>query len=120
MLTQSLCPCRNILSLTNDFDFPDQSISRDNYAATLTHLNATQTEMVAGLHLESCCLQDFLEKVLRGLALLLMVDQGSGHHWLWGEGEQLHTGPANHWGPGQWAGMGSQQAGPQGSDLRGA
>lgn len=60
-----LCPCRNILSLTNEFDFPDQSISRDEYAAVLTHLNATQPERLAGLHLESCRLQDFLDKVLR-------------------------------------------------------
>ncbi|XP_024434375.1 inactive sodium-dependent neutral amino acid transporter B(0)AT3 isoform X1 [Desmodus rotundus] len=67
------CLDRNILSLTNDFDFPDQSISRDNYAATLTHLNATQTEMVAGLHLESCCLQDFLDKSASGTGLAFIV-----------------------------------------------
>lgn len=63
------CLDRNILSLTNEFDFPDQSISRDDYAAVLTHLNATQPKRVAGLHLESCHLQDFLDKVLRGLGL---------------------------------------------------
>lgn len=60
--------CRNILSLINAFDFPDQSISRDDYAAVLAHLNVTQPERVAGLGLESCHLEDFLDKVAGGLA----------------------------------------------------
>ncbi|XP_036993203.2 inactive sodium-dependent neutral amino acid transporter B(0)AT3 isoform X1 [Artibeus jamaicensis] len=67
------CLDRNILSLTNEFDFPDQSISRENYAAILTHLNATQTETVVGLHLESCCLQDFLDKSASGTGLAFIV-----------------------------------------------
>ncbi|XP_045704124.1 inactive sodium-dependent neutral amino acid transporter B(0)AT3 isoform X3 [Phyllostomus hastatus] len=67
------CLDRNILSLTNEFDFPDQSISRDSYAAVLTHLNATQTKMVAGLHLESCRLQDFLDKSASGTGLAFIV-----------------------------------------------
>ncbi|XP_035876189.1 inactive sodium-dependent neutral amino acid transporter B(0)AT3 isoform X2 [Phyllostomus discolor] len=67
------CLDRNILSLTNEFDFPDQSISRDNYAAVLTHLNATQTNMVARLHLESCHLQDFLDKSASGTGLAFIV-----------------------------------------------
>ncbi|KAM5328660.1 inactive sodium-dependent neutral amino acid transporter B(0)AT3 [Glossophaga mutica] len=67
------CLDRNILSLTNKFDFPDQSISRDDYAAVLTHLNATQTETVAGLRLESCRLQDFLDKSASGTGLAFIV-----------------------------------------------
>ncbi|XP_006762521.1 PREDICTED: sodium-dependent neutral amino acid transporter B(0)AT3 isoform X2 [Myotis davidii] len=67
------CLDRNILSLTNEFDFPDQSISRDEYAAVLTHLNATQPERLAGLHLESCRLQDFLDKSASGTGLAFIV-----------------------------------------------
>ncbi|XP_059550621.1 inactive sodium-dependent neutral amino acid transporter B(0)AT3 [Myotis daubentonii] len=67
------CLDRNILSLTNEFDFPDQSISRDEYAAVLIHLNATQPERLAGLHLESCRLQDFLDKSASGTGLAFIV-----------------------------------------------
>ncbi|KAM7149423.1 inactive sodium-dependent neutral amino acid transporter B(0)AT3 isoform 1-T1 [Molossus nigricans] len=67
------CLDRNILSLTNEFDLPDQSISRDDYAAVLTLLNATQPESVARLHLESCRLQDFLDKSASGTGLAFMV-----------------------------------------------
>lgn len=72
------CLYRNILSLINEFEFPDQSVSREDYAAVLTHLNATQPERVAGLRLEACHLQDFLDKVLRGLASLQEADGGAG------------------------------------------
>ncbi|XP_066231054.1 inactive sodium-dependent neutral amino acid transporter B(0)AT3 isoform X1 [Saccopteryx leptura] len=67
------CLDRNILSLTNEFDFPDQSISRDDYVAVLTHLNATQPEKVARLHLESCHLQDFLDKSASGTGLAFII-----------------------------------------------
>lgn len=61
------CLCRNALHLINEFDFPDQSISRGDYAAVLAHLNATQPERVARLPLEACRLEDFLDKVPRRL-----------------------------------------------------
>ncbi|XP_008160272.2 inactive sodium-dependent neutral amino acid transporter B(0)AT3 [Eptesicus fuscus] len=67
------CLDRNILSLTNEFDFPDQSISRDEYTDVLTHLNATHPERLAGLHLESCRLQDFLDKSASGTGLAFIV-----------------------------------------------
>lgn len=59
---------RNILRLINEFELPDQSVSRDNYTAVLTRLNATQPTRVAGLPLQVCRLQDFLDKVRGGLA----------------------------------------------------
>ncbi|CAK6444230.1 unnamed protein product [Pipistrellus nathusii] len=67
------CLDRNILSITNEFEFPDQSISRDEYPDVLTHLNATQPERLAGLHLESCRLQDFLDKSASGTGLAFIV-----------------------------------------------
>ncbi|XP_021487084.1 inactive sodium-dependent neutral amino acid transporter B(0)AT3 isoform X2 [Meriones unguiculatus] len=56
------CLDRNILSLINEFDFPELSISRDEYPAVLMYLNATQAERVARLSLKTCHLQDFLDK----------------------------------------------------------
>ncbi|XP_046526919.1 inactive sodium-dependent neutral amino acid transporter B(0)AT3 isoform X2 [Equus quagga] len=67
------CLDRNILHLINAFDFPDQSISRDDYAAVLAHLNVTQPERVAGLGLESCRLEDFLDKSASGTGLAFIV-----------------------------------------------
>lgn len=65
---QPLCPCRNILSLINEFSLPEQSISRDNYPAALLHLNATQPGRVARLSLRVCRLEDFLDQVPTGQA----------------------------------------------------
>ncbi|XP_077735783.1 inactive sodium-dependent neutral amino acid transporter B(0)AT3 [Canis aureus] len=67
------CLDRNILHLINAFDFPDQSISRDDYAAVLTHLNASQPERVARLHLEACHLEDFLDKSASGTGLAFII-----------------------------------------------
>lgn len=59
----SFCSCRNILSLINEFDFPELSISRDEYPAVLMHLNVTHPERLAQLPLKTCHLEDFLDKV---------------------------------------------------------
>uniref|UniRef100_A0A8C7C4M8 Solute carrier family 6 member 18 n=1 Tax=Neovison vison TaxID=452646 RepID=A0A8C7C4M8_NEOVI len=63
----------NLLRLLNAFDLPDQSISRDDYAAVLAHLNATQPESVARLPLEVCQLEDFLDKSASGTGLAFVV-----------------------------------------------
>ncbi|XP_040486124.1 inactive sodium-dependent neutral amino acid transporter B(0)AT3 [Ursus maritimus] len=67
------CLDRNALHLINEFDFPDQSISRGDYAAVLAHLNATQPERVARLPLEACRLEDFLDKSASGTGLAFIV-----------------------------------------------
>ncbi|XP_035295055.1 inactive sodium-dependent neutral amino acid transporter B(0)AT3 isoform X3 [Cricetulus griseus] len=56
------CLDRNILSLTNEFDFPELSISRDEYPEVLMYLNATQADRLAQLPLKTCHLEDFLDK----------------------------------------------------------
>ncbi|XP_052015909.1 inactive sodium-dependent neutral amino acid transporter B(0)AT3 isoform X3 [Apodemus sylvaticus] len=56
------CLDRNILSLINEFDLPEFSISRDEYPSVLMYLNATQAERVAQLPLKTCHLEDFLDK----------------------------------------------------------
>ncbi|XP_041488167.1 inactive sodium-dependent neutral amino acid transporter B(0)AT3 isoform X3 [Microtus oregoni] len=60
------CLDGNILSLINEFDFPELSISRDEYPAVLMHLNATHAERLAQLPLKTCHLEDFLDKVPTG------------------------------------------------------
>ncbi|XP_007949812.1 inactive sodium-dependent neutral amino acid transporter B(0)AT3 [Orycteropus afer afer] len=67
------CLDRNILSLINAFDLPDQSVSRDDYLALLTYLNATQPAHVAQLQLKSCHLEDFLDKSASGTGLAFIV-----------------------------------------------
>ncbi|XP_076965527.1 inactive sodium-dependent neutral amino acid transporter B(0)AT3 isoform X3 [Callospermophilus lateralis] len=57
------CLDSNVLSLINEFDFPEQSIPRDDYPAVLMRLNTTQPDRVARLPLKACCLKDFLDKV---------------------------------------------------------
>uniref|UniRef100_A0A8C5KKH7 Transporter n=1 Tax=Jaculus jaculus TaxID=51337 RepID=A0A8C5KKH7_JACJA len=67
------CLCRNILSLINEFDFPEQSIPRDDYPTVLLHLNATQPERVARLPLKACHLEDFLDKSASGPGLAFII-----------------------------------------------
>ncbi|XP_077860718.1 inactive sodium-dependent neutral amino acid transporter B(0)AT3 isoform X4 [Macaca mulatta] len=67
------CLDRNILSLINEFDFPEQSISRDDYLAILMHLNATWPKRVAQLPLKVCRLEDFLDKSASGPGLAFIV-----------------------------------------------
>ncbi|XP_060985352.1 inactive sodium-dependent neutral amino acid transporter B(0)AT3 isoform X3 [Dama dama] len=64
---------RNILRLINAFDLPEQSISRDDYAAALARLNASQPARVAGLPLKACRLEDFLDKSASGTGLAFIV-----------------------------------------------
>ncbi|XP_062942128.1 inactive sodium-dependent neutral amino acid transporter B(0)AT3 [Cynocephalus volans] len=67
------CLDRNVLGLINEFDFPEQSISRDDYPAVLAHLNATQPERVARLPLKNCHLEHFLDKSASGPGLAFIV-----------------------------------------------
>ncbi|XP_004698449.2 inactive sodium-dependent neutral amino acid transporter B(0)AT3 isoform X2 [Echinops telfairi] len=67
------CLDRNILSLINAFELPDQSVSRDDYPAVLADLNATQPARVARLLLRSCRLEDFLDKSASGTGLAFIV-----------------------------------------------
>ncbi|XP_045421897.1 inactive sodium-dependent neutral amino acid transporter B(0)AT3 [Lemur catta] len=67
------CLDRNILSLLNEFDLPEQSISRDGYLAALAHLNTTQPKRVARLSLKACRLEDFLDKSAAGPGLAFII-----------------------------------------------
>ncbi|ELK08171.1 Sodium-dependent neutral amino acid transporter B(0)AT3 [Pteropus alecto] len=67
------CLDGNILRLINEFELPDQSVSRDNYTAVLVRLNATRPARVAGLRLQVCRLQDFLDKSASGPGLAFIA-----------------------------------------------
>ncbi|XP_019838214.2 inactive sodium-dependent neutral amino acid transporter B(0)AT3 isoform X1 [Bos indicus] len=67
------CLDRNILHLINAFDLPEQSVSRDTYTVALARLNASQPAQVAGLPLEACRLEDFLDKSASGTGLAFIV-----------------------------------------------
>lgn len=101
---------RNIVLLINEFELPDKSVSRDDYTALLTRLNATHPARVAGLPLEVCRLQDFLDKVLGRLASQRGNGPGRGRRWAAAHGllSPVHQGSR----PGR--------AGPRGSGLMGA
>ncbi|XP_007668092.2 inactive sodium-dependent neutral amino acid transporter B(0)AT3 isoform X2 [Ornithorhynchus anatinus] len=67
------CMDRNIISIINEFDFPEHSIQRHNYLDLLGHLNSTQPGRLAGLRLRSCRLQDFLDQSASGPGLAFIV-----------------------------------------------
>ncbi|XP_029324345.1 inactive sodium-dependent neutral amino acid transporter B(0)AT3 isoform X2 [Mus caroli] len=67
------CLDRNILSLIDEFDLPELSISRDEYPSVLRYLNATQAARVARLPLKTCHLEDFLDKSASGPGLAFIV-----------------------------------------------
>lgn len=54
---------RNIISVINEYDLPEQSITRQNYTDWITFLNSSNPEKLAGLKLKSCDLQEFLDQV---------------------------------------------------------
>lgn len=56
--------CRNILALTNHFEFPDQDITLENYDQWFEYLNQTFPNEVASVPLRHCDLQTFLDQVL--------------------------------------------------------
>ncbi len=53
----------NILLLTNTFNYPETSITDDNYDAVLSYLNQTEPVTLQGLQLETCDMQTLLSEV---------------------------------------------------------
>ncbi|XP_027306008.1 inactive sodium-dependent neutral amino acid transporter B(0)AT3 isoform X1 [Anas platyrhynchos] len=67
------CLDRNIISIINEFDLPEQSIMRENYTDWITFLNSSYPEKIAGLKLKSCDLQEFLDQSVSGSGLAFIV-----------------------------------------------
>ncbi|NWQ66674.1 S6A18 protein, partial [Neopipo cinnamomea] len=64
---------RNIISIINEFDLPEESIMRQNYTSWISFLNSSHPEKIAGLKLKSCDLQEFLDQSVSGTGLAFIV-----------------------------------------------
>ncbi|NXP73610.1 S6A18 protein, partial [Ramphastos sulfuratus] len=67
------CLDRNINSIINEFDLPEESIMRENYTVWISFLNSSYPEKIAGLKLKSCDLQEFLDQSVSGTGLAFIV-----------------------------------------------
>ncbi|KAM6412638.1 sodium-dependent neutral amino acid transporter B(0)AT3-like isoform 2-T2 [Pluvialis apricaria] len=67
------CLDRNIISIINEFDLPEESIMRQNYTAWVSFLNSSYPEKIAGLKLKSCDLQEFLDQSVSGTGLAFII-----------------------------------------------
>ncbi|XP_072780523.1 sodium-dependent neutral amino acid transporter B(0)AT3 isoform X2 [Taeniopygia guttata] len=67
------CLDRNIISIINEFDLPEESIMRQNYTSWISFLNSSYPEKIGGLNLKSCDLQEFLDQSVSGTGLAFIV-----------------------------------------------
>ncbi|XP_029445788.1 LOW QUALITY PROTEIN: inactive sodium-dependent neutral amino acid transporter B(0)AT3 [Rhinatrema bivittatum] len=67
------CLDRNIISITNEFDLMDQSITRDTYSSWYEKMNSTYPEQTSGLKLKDCNLQEFLDQSASGTGLAFII-----------------------------------------------
>uniref|UniRef100_A0A7M4F6B5 Transporter n=1 Tax=Crocodylus porosus TaxID=8502 RepID=A0A7M4F6B5_CROPO len=67
------CLDRNIISIINAFDLPEQSILRDNYTTWFESLNSEYPDRIASLKLKRCNLQEFLDQSASGTGLAFIV-----------------------------------------------
>uniref|UniRef100_I3JAT3 Transporter n=1 Tax=Oreochromis niloticus TaxID=8128 RepID=I3JAT3_ORENI len=73
--TQKFDECQgdNILHLINAFDYPENSITIDNYDQVLTNLNQTNPDIIQGLPLKTCDMQNLLSQGT-GLAFIVFTE----------------------------------------------
>uniref|UniRef100_A0A8C6WH54 Transporter n=1 Tax=Neogobius melanostomus TaxID=47308 RepID=A0A8C6WH54_9GOBI len=67
------CISGNILTLINAFNFPEKSITTDNYDEAFQHLNSTYPAAVMELDMISCDIQKFLSEGVGGPGLAFIV-----------------------------------------------
>uniref|UniRef100_A0A8C5CS22 Transporter n=1 Tax=Gadus morhua TaxID=8049 RepID=A0A8C5CS22_GADMO len=67
------CVDRNILELTNAFNYPENSITDTNYKEVLDFLNSTSPSIIQGLPLQTCDLQRLLSEGVEGTGLAFIV-----------------------------------------------
>ncbi|XP_009693873.1 PREDICTED: sodium-dependent neutral amino acid transporter B(0)AT3 [Cariama cristata] len=67
------CLDRNIISIINEFDLPEESIMRQNYTAWISFLNSSYPEKIAELKLKNCDLQEFLDQSVSGTGLAFII-----------------------------------------------
>uniref|UniRef100_A0AAX7V3X0 Transporter n=1 Tax=Astatotilapia calliptera TaxID=8154 RepID=A0AAX7V3X0_ASTCA len=73
--TQKFDECQgdNILHLINAFDYPETSITIENYDQVLTSLNQTNPDIIQGLPLKTCDIQNLLSQGVEGTGLAFIV-----------------------------------------------
>ncbi|KAL2080629.1 hypothetical protein ACEWY4_024422 [Coilia grayii] len=67
------CLSGNIFALLNAFDLAEGSINESNYETVLQSLNGTSPDIIQGLHLPSCDMQQFLSEGVEGTGLAFIV-----------------------------------------------
>ncbi|XP_052328863.1 sodium-dependent neutral amino acid transporter B(0)AT1-like isoform X2 [Oncorhynchus keta] len=67
------CLDGNIMALVNAFDLPEHSFTVDNYEEVLQHYNSTSPDIIQGLNLKTCDLQQILSQGVEGTGLAFIV-----------------------------------------------
>uniref|UniRef100_A0A8C7HHK3 Transporter n=1 Tax=Oncorhynchus kisutch TaxID=8019 RepID=A0A8C7HHK3_ONCKI len=67
------CSDGNIMALVNAFDLPEHFFTVNNYEEVLQHFNSTSPDIIQGLNLKTCDLQQFLSQGVEGTGLAFIV-----------------------------------------------
>uniref|UniRef100_A0A671U7K8 Transporter n=1 Tax=Sparus aurata TaxID=8175 RepID=A0A671U7K8_SPAAU len=67
------CISDNIVTLSNAFDLPEDSITASNYEAALNHYNTSDPTTVLGLDFKICDMQKLLSEGVEGTGLAFIV-----------------------------------------------
>ncbi|KAK6327980.1 hypothetical protein J4Q44_G00036260 [Coregonus suidteri] len=67
------CTDGNIMALLNAFDLPEDHFTVNNYEEVLQGLNSTSPDIIHGLNLKTCDLQQFLSQGVEGTGLAFIV-----------------------------------------------
>ncbi|XP_045565505.1 sodium-dependent neutral amino acid transporter B(0)AT1 [Salmo salar] len=67
------CSDGNIMTLVNVFDLPENFITVNNYEEVLQGFNSTSPDIIQGLNLKTCDLQQFLSQGVEGTGLAFIV-----------------------------------------------
>ncbi|XP_055733352.1 sodium-dependent neutral amino acid transporter B(0)AT1-like [Salvelinus fontinalis] len=67
------CSDSNTMALMNAFDLPEHYFTVNNYEEVLQGLNSTSPDIIQGLNLKTCDLQQFLSQGVEGTGLAFIV-----------------------------------------------
>ncbi|XP_070702334.1 sodium-dependent neutral amino acid transporter B(0)AT1-like [Pempheris klunzingeri] len=67
------CISDNIMTLSNAFDLPEDSITVDNYEAAYNHYNNSHPDTVLGLDIKLCSMHTLLSEGVEGTGLAFIV-----------------------------------------------
>ncbi|KAM3858644.1 sodium-dependent neutral amino acid transporter B(0)AT1-like [Diretmus argenteus] len=67
------CINGNIMALINGFNLAEDSITTDNYETAMKHFNSTSPDIVLGLNIEPCDMEQLLSQGVEGTGLAFIV-----------------------------------------------